>query len=186
MHVRGRVGHLFQRYVRGPQVPPSNANDLPRQPLCSYSDKEDRRCKREARPLQPHPYCTFHLGLLGPEVAEEYAGEFATQFAELLPKQDGSWQGFVFPPGVKFPKELGFPIDASAARFSALELTDVAFKEPVDFSEATFVGGIVMRGVKFQRKVTFDRCHIDGALDLLQVQCRRPPLSTAQSSLVVR
>jgi uncharacterized protein YjbI with pentapeptide repeats len=100
--------------------------------------------------------------------------DFEPAFTAAIAAEDGDWRGFIFPRGVKFPKQLDFPIIARGCRFNTLELNNVVFKAPIDFKESVFRDGATFRNVTFQDTVSFDQCHFDGPADFLNIQCRKP------------
>jgi uncharacterized protein YjbI with pentapeptide repeats len=139
---------------------------------CTYTTSDGKPCGHPVR--GPEPYCVLHYGC-DRKSADELPDnpDFEPAFAAAIAAEDGDWQGFVFPRGVKFPKQLDFPISARECRFNALDLDGVVFTGAVDFTEAVFHGGTAFRNLTFEDTVTFEHCRFDGPVDFLNVQCKK-------------
>lgn len=136
------------------------------QSSCIYKTSDGKLCGRATS--GSHSYCALHDGC----ESEPSNSDFEQKFAELLNARNGDWRGFVFPRGVKLPKQLDFPIDARGSQFNALDLERVVFKGAVDFTGAVFNNGTAFRSVFFEDTVAFERCRFNGPVDFLNVQCR--------------
>jgi len=66
--------------------------------------------------------------------------------------------------------EIPFAVDARGSRLASFDQDGVAFKASVNFSDAVFKGGLMLKGVTFEEAVTFDRCRFEGPVDVLNVQ----------------
>lgn len=137
---------------------------------CRFRTPEGHACVR--RRLPANPYCSLHFGHdCKPTEEPPPNPHFAKEFEAVLHANDGNWRGFVFPAGVRLPTEIPFEVDARGSRLSSFEQEGVVFKEPVNFSDAIFHGGLALRRVVFEHVVTFDRCRFQGPVDLLNVHC---------------
>lgn len=137
------------------------------QSSCIYKTSDGRLCGRTISGSRS--YCSLHDGC----ESEPSNPDFEETFAALLDAKNGDWRGFVFPRGVKLPKQLDFPIDARGCQFNALDLDGVVFKGTVDFTEAVFNNGAAFRSVFFEDTVAFERCRFNGPVDFLNVRCRK-------------
>jgi uncharacterized protein YjbI with pentapeptide repeats len=139
---------------------------------CTFRTPDGKACSRLVR--GPDPYCSLHYGCnhkLTEELPEN--PHFANDFLTAVQANEGDWRGFVFPPGIRLPKEIPFAVDARGSRLSSFEQDQVTFKAPADFSDAIFKGGLTLKGVIFEDVVTFDRCRFEGPVDVLNVQCKK-------------
>lgn len=134
---------------------------------CIYKFSDGKLCGRETSGSRSH--CSLHDGC----ESEPSNPDFEEEFADLLDAKNGDWKGFVFPRGVKLPKQLDFPIDARGCQFNALDLEGVVFKGAVDFTGAVFNNGAAFRSVTFEDTVSFERCRFIGSVDFLNVRCRK-------------
>jgi hypothetical protein len=138
---------------------------------CIFRTPDGVVCNRTI--LGPDPYCSLHYGSNCKPIDKVPENpHFEADFLDVVQANDGNWRGFVFPLGVKLPKEIPFAVDARGSRLSSFEQEGVVFKEPVNFSDAIFTDGLTLKGVVFEGPVTFDRCRFEGPVDILNVQCK--------------
>lgn len=139
---------------------------------CEYRTPEGRQCTRSVRAEEA--FCPLHYGSNW-KPGDEFAKnpDFEAAFAEVVAASNGDWQGFVFPPGTKLPKEIRFPVNARWSTLVSLELEGSVFWAPVDFRDAASMGRLVLRSVVFEEAVTFDRFNFNGPVDFMNVQCRK-------------
>ena len=138
------------------------------QSYCAYKASNGELC---GRATSGSKYCVLHHR--SDSRAPQQNPDFDRKFSALISDKNGDWRGFVFPPGVKLPREIDFPINAAGCKFNSLDLEGVVFKGSVDFTEVTFNNGAALRSVTFEDTVTFDRCRFNGPVDFLNVTCRK-------------
>jgi len=140
--------------------------------ICIFRTPDGKECTRSIQGNSQ--YCSLHFGYdrkLTDEILEN--PHFEKDFQTFIDANDGDWRGFVFPDGIKLPKEIPFMVDARESRLASFEQMDVVFNAPVDFSDATFKGAFALRGSVFEDTVIFDRCRFEGPVDVLNVQCKK-------------
>lgn len=131
---------------------------------CGYKSPVGLSCQRK---IDDGDYCVFHHGCnrkLGEELLPN--PQFQPAFDSLLDKQDGNWDGFVFPTEIKLPNTIEFPVYLRRSHFTNFDLNNTTFKETVDFSDAIFLGKAIFHNVTFKSQAIFYRCLFEDCFEL--------------------
>lgn len=148
-------------------------NILMEKQRCKFESLTGNKCDRPIfdSPYTVHqPYCIFHYGYnheSGNEILNNHP--FQSAFNEILASGEGNWEGFAFPPGIKFPKMIIFAVEASGCRFNSLKLREVTFQESVNFSNSVFKDKLIFDRTVFKKNTNFDHCQFDGTVEFLNV-----------------
>ena len=140
--------------------------------MCTYQSSSGQRCARASVPGTA--YCVLHFGLTAPS-AELLPDNrfFQSEFDAIVASGNGDWEGFTFPPNIRWPPLVSFAVNARRCRFSGTELDKVIFEQTVNFSDSVFDADLTVRSAAFKGDATFDRCRFGGRAEFLNAQFER-------------